>query len=551
MTGALLCLDITVSAGTVTFATGTTPTLAVSGSMSLVAATVWSSTGAVTFNATTTGKTVTTNGVSIGASVTFNGTGGGWTLGSTLTTIITGTVTLTAGALDLGGFNISTGIFSSSNTNTRSISFGSNTITVATTTAGSTVLSMATLTNFTLSGTGGFATDASVTRTITVGTTGGTITNAPSLTFTGSGASTITFTTNSTLKNLDFGTTTSGSGTTTIIVYGNLTLNSSGSFSLVSILMNGTGNLNGNGNTTLNTLALNAATSAVTLTASFTVGTINPIAGSLTLNGFDITATTFLTSGSSTRSVAFGSNNINLTRTGGGLSAATVTNFTWSGTGGFVTDAASARALNFGGTTGGTATNAPNLTFTGSGTTAPTFTTNSWFKNLNFGTTAFSVGTVSLSVAGDLTLSTGGTFTGLTVTTRASGNLTSNGKTITALSLPTASTTTVVGALTCSGALTLGTLACTLTLPAGLTSSFGSVTTSGTALKFLTSSTVGTRATISVSTGVVSATYLSIKDSSATGGAAFQAYTTNNNVDAGNNTGWIFSPSSGNFLMMF
>ena len=35
MTGALTCLDITVSAGTVTFATGTGPTLAVSGSMSL------------------------------------------------------------------------------------------------------------------------------------------------------------------------------------------------------------------------------------------------------------------------------------------------------------------------------------------------------------------------------------------------------------------------------------------------------------------------------------------------------------------------------------
>ena len=36
-TGALTCLDITVSAGTVTFADGTTPTFAISGSMSLVA----------------------------------------------------------------------------------------------------------------------------------------------------------------------------------------------------------------------------------------------------------------------------------------------------------------------------------------------------------------------------------------------------------------------------------------------------------------------------------------------------------------------------------
>lgn len=84
-TGALTCLDITVSAGTVTFATGTSPTFAISGSMSLVAGTVWSATGAITFNATTTGKTVTTNGTTLSGSVSFNGANGGWTLGSALT----------------------------------------------------------------------------------------------------------------------------------------------------------------------------------------------------------------------------------------------------------------------------------------------------------------------------------------------------------------------------------------------------------------------------------------------------------------------------------
>jgi hypothetical protein len=84
-TGALTCLDITVSAGTVTFADGTSPTFAISGSMSLVAGTVWSATGTITFNATTTGKTITTNGVSVGKAITFNGVGGGWTLGSAWT----------------------------------------------------------------------------------------------------------------------------------------------------------------------------------------------------------------------------------------------------------------------------------------------------------------------------------------------------------------------------------------------------------------------------------------------------------------------------------
>jgi len=85
MTGALACLDITVSAGTVTFATGTTPTLNVRGSMSLLAGTVWSSTGNITFSSTTTGRTVTTNGTTLNAAtLTFDGAGGAWTLGSAL-----------------------------------------------------------------------------------------------------------------------------------------------------------------------------------------------------------------------------------------------------------------------------------------------------------------------------------------------------------------------------------------------------------------------------------------------------------------------------------
>lgn len=129
MTGALTCLDITVSAGTVTFATGTTPTLAISGSMSLLAGTVWNATGALTFNATTTGKTVTTNGTSIGGSVTFDGVGGGWTLGSALT-LTANSVTLTNGSFDTGNYNITANGIGSSNSNTRTLTLGSSTISI-------------------------------------------------------------------------------------------------------------------------------------------------------------------------------------------------------------------------------------------------------------------------------------------------------------------------------------------------------------------------------------------------------------------------------------
>jgi len=133
MTGALACLDITVSAGTVTFATGTSPTLNVRGSMSLLAGTVWSSTGAITFSSTTTGRTVTTNGVTISGTFTFNGSGGGWTLGSNLT-FATGSngITVTEGTFDTsssGNYNISCGTFNSTGSSVRAINLNASTIT--------------------------------------------------------------------------------------------------------------------------------------------------------------------------------------------------------------------------------------------------------------------------------------------------------------------------------------------------------------------------------------------------------------------------------------
>lgn len=133
MTGALTCLDITVSAGTVTFANGTSPTLAISGSMSLIAGTVWSSTGAITFNATTTGKTVTTNGTVFPGSFAadafiFNSTSGGWTLGSALT-LTQGNINVNAGDFNTGGYNVTAGgQLVSLNNSVRAITLGASTV---------------------------------------------------------------------------------------------------------------------------------------------------------------------------------------------------------------------------------------------------------------------------------------------------------------------------------------------------------------------------------------------------------------------------------------
>lgn len=128
ITGAATCQNITVSAGVVTFADGTQPAPLISGSMTLIASTVWSSAGAITFTATTTGNTITTNGVSIGGAIIFNGTGGSWTLGSALTLV--GTLTLTSGTLLTGNYNVSAASLASSGTGTRFLDLGSSTVTL-------------------------------------------------------------------------------------------------------------------------------------------------------------------------------------------------------------------------------------------------------------------------------------------------------------------------------------------------------------------------------------------------------------------------------------
>jgi hypothetical protein len=132
------------------------------------------------------------------AITSFTQTSGTVNLNSNLTfSVATGTYTLTAGTLTLNNNNLSVGAFSSNNSNTRSIQFGSGNIVIGTTTAAATVVDLATATNFTFTGTGGFVSDASVTRTYNIGSTaGGSTTIAVNLSIT-SGSSTQTIGTGS------------------------------------------------------------------------------------------------------------------------------------------------------------------------------------------------------------------------------------------------------------------------------------------------------------------------------------------------------------------
>ena len=144
-----VCNDFTASGldGTMTLA-GSSIGLTVSGSLTFPATNFTRTyTGTTTFNATTTGKTVTTNGVSFGGAVAFNGAGGGWTLGSALTS--SGGVTITSGTFDTsssGNYAITCSSFGSSSPNTRTVNLNASTITCST---GGATLGFTTTTNLT------------------------------------------------------------------------------------------------------------------------------------------------------------------------------------------------------------------------------------------------------------------------------------------------------------------------------------------------------------------------------------------------------------------
>lgn len=108
--------------------------------------TVSAGTSATTFNATSGGNTITTNGKTLDFPITFNGVGGAWQLQDALTLGSTRTMTLTNGSFDAATYSVTLGLFSSTNSNTRTISMGSGLWTLAGT---GTVWTTATATNLT------------------------------------------------------------------------------------------------------------------------------------------------------------------------------------------------------------------------------------------------------------------------------------------------------------------------------------------------------------------------------------------------------------------
>jgi hypothetical protein len=137
--------SMVVTAGTVRdldFTNGTNPT-GFAGNVTNTAITIYGNfkastsgmtrtagTQTYTFAATSGTKTITTAAVVFDNPFTFNGVGGAWQLQDALTSGSTRTCTLTNGTLDLNNFTLTTGLFSSTNTNTRTLAFGTGKIVI-------------------------------------------------------------------------------------------------------------------------------------------------------------------------------------------------------------------------------------------------------------------------------------------------------------------------------------------------------------------------------------------------------------------------------------
>jgi hypothetical protein len=181
--------------------------------------------------------------------------------------------------------------------------------------------------------------------------------------------------------------------------------------------------------------------------------------------------------------------------------------------------------------------NTKNITFNGGsivlGTTGVAFNNNG---NTGFTTTA-GTGTGSIS----LTSASAKTFDGGFATFNCTLNQGGAG----ALTITRSNTfTNITNTYKSVGATTI-------TFTAGTTQTFSNFNANGESGRVLTinSSSAGTQATLSKSSGTVSVDYLSIQDSNATGGATWNA---NNSTSVSNNTGWIFvASSSGNFFLLF
>lgn len=528
-------------------------------------------TAVLTFAATSGTKTITTAGVTFDRPFTFNGVGGTFQLQDALTSGATRTTTLTAGTLDVNGFTLTTGIFGGTGSGVRQ--FITNSVPIVVTGNAASVVSFGATTNLTADVAPTFDLNYSGstgTRTVTWGSSN--LIYVPNINVT-AGSDTVTTGGTTTVNNFNFTGFTGTLGNATRNIYGNLTLVSGmatpSSGSLVTTF-------NGIGSQTITTagqtldfpITFDGVGGTFQLQDTLTSGATRACTltnGTLDLASYTLTTGILSSSNSNTRVLAFGTGKIVLT----GLNTTVYTTGTATGLTLTGTRTVEITGVGVGGQTR-TVSGGNVATGGGAAANAANFYIKAGADILNPGTAARAYGTLDFTgfsgsmitnaspqIYGDLVLSTGmtvtagtGTFTFAATTAQT---ITNNNVTInSAITFDG-----IGGTWAMQDALTLGsTQALTMTdgtlkLKSGTTNTVGSIATSGTNQKFLSATTPGSQATLSDASGTNSVSYLTIQDSAATGGAVFQAFTSNLNVDSGNNTGWKFNNAGGSFLMFF
>jgi hypothetical protein len=467
-------------------------------------------TGTITFAATATGQTITTNGVTLtGGSVVFDGVGGGWTLGSALT--VTGNITVTNGAFATGNFAVTAANLLSNSSNTRSITLGSS----AATLSGSTPITFT-----------GSLTLSAGTSTITC--------SGASPTFAGGGLA---------FHNVSF--TTTGASTKRISganTFNNLTIASTTGTRETFTFFSANQTIGG-------TLTLGAANQAVRRLriSSDEIGTQRTLTAAVVATLSDVDFRDISAAGASAPWSG--------TRLGDCLGNAGITfdvgvNKFWNLAAGGNWSAV-AWALTSGGAASANNIPLPQDTaiIENTGLTAGNTITveNNWqIGELNASTrTDAATFAISSSVYKNLTLSSAITLSGTTalaIAGRGTQTITSAGRTFTnPISVTSAGTVSFADALSVNNTFTFG--SGIAALAAGATSSVVTFVADSSTPKTLRSTSAGVQATLSQTSGTVNAASLSIQDISVTGGAAWNAYVDQNNVNAGNNTGWNFGLS--------
>lgn len=440
-------LDMSTRTANMTFANGTsTPLFCGNLIFQSTGTLTLTGTGTIFFNGSSSSstQTVTSNGVSFPQPITIGATpGNSVVLGSALTTA--GTLTLSAGTLDLNNYSATALTCANSGAVVRSIAFGTGQMYL--TGSATTIWNAATVTNFSYTGTGivnltyagGLGT-----RTLTHGSTGVTEANTPNFNIT-AGTDTVATSSACSVKNLNFtgfagvfGPLGAATG------YGNLTfstgMTTSGSTNTLTMTAtSGTQTITSNGVTINFQLTLSGITFLLADALTLSAGRVLTLtSGTLDMNSYALTCGIFSASNTNVRSVLFGTAQMYLTGNANTIWAVlTATNFSYTGTGIVnCTYAGSTGQRVIGhGSTGGTEANTPSVNVT-AGTDNFAFNSNTRAKNLNF--TGWGAGGVGLltfntfNIYGDLTLSPGSVTNSLInsvsfIGTSGTKTITSNG----------------------------------------------------------------------------------------------------------------------------